>query len=193
MMTENANRLHCVDASTLKKWMDQKQAVLVDVREPAEFSTEHIDGALLLPLSKFEPVQLPAYNGLKLVVQCKSGMRSRQAAEKLLASGVTEIWQLEGGIEAWKSTGLPVVRSGKRVSDIQRQTQITIGTCVLVGVLLGFFVSPWFLWISGFMGAGLMMAGITGLCPLALLIARLPWNQQADASCGCRGGTYATP
>lgn len=103
MMTENANRLHCVDASTLKKWMDQKQAVLVDVREPAEFSTEHIDGALLLPLSKFEPVQLPAYNGLKLVVQCKSGMRSRQAAEKLLASGVTEIWQLEGGIELGKA------------------------------------------------------------------------------------------
>ncbi len=192
MTTDTAKAVHCVDGKTLQQWLQNKEALLVDVREPAEFSAEHIDGARLLPLSKFDPAQVPASNGVKVVMQCKSGMRSRQAADRLLAAGTGEVWQLEGGIEAWKSAGLPVVRSGKKIIDVQRQTQMTIGAGVLSGVLLGAFVSPWFLLISGFMGGGLIFAGLSGTCMLASLIARMPWNQQADMGCGCSGGTCAT-
>ncbi len=181
-----------VDGKTLQQWLQRNEALLVDVREPAEFSAEHIDGARLLPLSKFEPAQVPASNGVKVVMQCKSGMRSRQAADRLINAGAAEVWQLEGGIEAWKSAGLPVIKSGKGGMDVMRQTQLVIGTGVLTGVVLGVLVSPWFLLISGFMGAGLMFAGISGLCMLATLMARMPWNQKADMGCGCSGGTCAT-
>lgn len=192
MSNEYSNNVHCVDGQTLRQWLDRQEAVLIDVREPAEYSAEHIDGAKLLPLSRFDPAQVPASNGVKVVMQCKSGMRSRQAADRLLAGGVQEIWQLEGGIEAWKSAGLPVVSTGRKVMDVQRQTQFAIGTGVLTGVVLGTVVSPWFLLISGFMGCGLVFAGMSGLCPLANVIAKMPWNQQSGANCGCATGQCST-
>jgi hypothetical protein len=60
-----------------------------------------------------------------------------------------------------------------------RQVQIVAGSLVLTGTLLGAFVSPGFLVLSGFVGAGLMFAGITNTCGLALLLAKLPYNQQS--------------
>lgn len=84
---------------------------------------------------------------------------------------------MAGGLEAWKAAGLETRVDRSAPIDVMRQTQITIGTIVLAGVLLGTLISPWFLILSGFMGAGLVFAGSTGWCGMAMLMARMPWNR----------------
>jgi hypothetical protein len=58
-----------------------------------------------------------------------------------------------------------------------RQVRIVVGTLVALGVLLGFLVHPGFYGLSAFVGAGLLLAGVTGSCLLANLLARLPYNR----------------
>ncbi|WP_420561918.1 YgaP family membrane protein [Tepidicaulis sp.] len=63
--------------------------------------------------------------------------------------------------------------------EVNRQVQITAGALVLSGIVLGAAVSPAFYLLSAFVGAGLMMAGITGWCGMARLLAVMPWNRRA--------------
>jgi len=193
-----------IPPETVANWLKDEQAFLLDVREAGEHATERIAGAKLVPLSSFKPATLAIPEGRKLVLHCKSGMRSRQAAGLLAQVGVQEIWNMAGGIEGLKRAGLPTAKPGATETtpcdcgcaaqtgghgfDVMRQTQMTIGVMVLTGVLLGHFVSPWFLILSGFMGCGLMMAGITGLCPLASFMAKMPWNRSPAANGACKDG-----
>lgn len=175
-----------VDAMTLKTWMDKGEAVVVDVREPAEHEAESIHGAHLIPLAQIGCQVLPASTGKKLVIHCRSGKRSASACEKLLAENPgLEIYNLEGGIMAWSATNQPVRTSGKFFLPLDRQVQLTIGLCVLIGSLLAYFVSPLFLLLTGFFGAGLTFAGLTGFCGLAMVMAKMPWNKGSGAPVSC--------
>jgi hypothetical protein len=60
-----------------------------------------------------------------------------------------------------------------------RQVQIAAGSMVVLGVLLGAFVTPGFYLLSGFVGAGLVFAGVTGTCGLARVLRMMPWNRRA--------------
>jgi len=62
-----------------------------------------------------------------------------------------------------------------------RQVQIVAGSLALTGALLAWLVSPWFIALSGFVGAGLLFAGITDTCMMALLLAKLPYNRPRTA------------
>jgi rhodanese-related sulfurtransferase len=179
--------IQSVDANTLKTWLDKSQAVLVDVREPAEHQAEYISAAALVPLSTVCLKALPSSTGKKLVLHCRSGKRSASACEKLLAENPNlDIYNLEGGIMAWASAGNPVKKSGSFFLPLDRQVQMTIGLCVLTGSILGYFVSPKFFLLTGFFGAGLTFAGLTGYCGLAMIMAKMPWNQSGASSSGCR-------
>jgi rhodanese-related sulfurtransferase len=178
-MQATQHNLPTIDASTVHDWMAAGEALLIDVREPAEHAGEHIPGAQLIPLSGFDPARVPQERGKKVILHCLSGNRSNQAAQKLAASGRAEIWQLQGGIEAWKAAGYPTQKSARAPLSLQRQVQMVAGSLVLAGTLLGAFVSPWFLILSGFVGAGLTFAGITNTCGMAMLLAKLPYNQRA--------------
>jgi rhodanese-related sulfurtransferase len=85
------------------------EILLVDVREANEYAFERIPGALLFPLSTFDPKAIPSA-GRKLVVQCAAGGRSMRAAQALVAAGHTQVANLDGGINAWKAQGLPLIR-----------------------------------------------------------------------------------
>jgi rhodanese-related sulfurtransferase len=85
------------------------EILLVDVREPNEYAFERIPGALLYPLSTFDPAAIPS-GGRRLVVQCAAGGRSMRAAQALVAAGHAQVINLEGGINAWKAQGLPLIR-----------------------------------------------------------------------------------
>jgi rhodanese-related sulfurtransferase len=102
-----------VDAATLQDWLDKGEATLVDVREPSEHQAENIRGATLIPLGEISADKLPDYSGKKLVMQCRSGGRSGKACEKLISeiSGL-EIYNLQGGILAWKDSGHETVSGG---------------------------------------------------------------------------------
>lgn len=85
------------------------EILLVDVREPSEYAVERIHGALLFPLSTFDPRAVPAA-GRRLVVHCAAGKRSLMAAQQLLAGGHKEVGNLDGGLAAWKAQGLPLIK-----------------------------------------------------------------------------------
>jgi rhodanese-related sulfurtransferase len=94
----------------LREMLAHGEALLIDVREPHEFAVERIHGALLYPLSTFDPQAVPSDSGRKLVVQCAAGGRSMRAAQALVAAGHAVVHNLDGGINAWKSQGLPLIR-----------------------------------------------------------------------------------
>ena len=168
-----------VDAAILRGWLDRGDAVLVDVREPGEHAAERIEGSVSVPLSAFDAGAMPAPGGRRLVLYCRSGNRSAQAGRRLLAAGFGEVHHLRGGLLAWREAGCPVEASagGSRLPDLMRQVQMAAGSLVLLGTVLGAAVSPWFLILSGGVGAGLVYAGASGTCGMAMLLARMPWNR----------------
>lgn len=179
--------IKAIDAATVKRWMDSGEAVVVDVREPAEYAAESIEGANLLPLSAVSKSALPEVHDKKLVIHCRTGKRSSNACEKLLAEDPNlEVYNLEGGISAWRAAGYQVVSSGKYFLPLDRQVQLTIGLGVLAGSLLAYFVNPLFFLLTGFFGGGLIFAGLSGFCGLAMVMAKMPWNQRVKGTSSCR-------
>lgn len=173
------NQLQEINAVTLKKWLDDKEVLLIDVREPGEFAAEYIPGAKLMSLSDFDHHRIPQDLDKRIVLQCQSGKRSAQAAQKMFEAGFTKVFHLQGGLPTWKAAGYPTVVNKNAPISMFRQVQIVAGSLVFSGTILGAFVSPWFLILSGFVGAGLVFAGITNTCAMAMLLAKLPYNQKA--------------
>lgn len=169
--------LNPISATELKQRLDRGEAVLIDIRESDEHAREHIVGARLAPLSAIDTHDFDRDHAKAAVFHCKSGARTQASAANLLARGFHEAYFLEGGIEAWKQAGLPVHSNRKAPIEIMRQVQITAGALVLLGVALGWFVSPAFHALSAFIGAGLTFAGATGWCGMAMLLKTMPWNR----------------
>ncbi len=93
-----------IDCATLKKWLKNDEAVLIDVRELAEYQESKIDQAHLIPLGEISINSLPDFKNKKLVLHCRSGKRSLTAGAKLLEENPKlEIYNLEGGIIAWNN------------------------------------------------------------------------------------------
>jgi rhodanese-related sulfurtransferase len=175
-----------IDANTLRNWLDNNQAILIDVREPTEHAAEKISHAILLPLGTLNQQNIPNCNGKKLVIHCRSGKRGMSACEKLISENPNlEIYNLEGGIIAWSEAGYPVIKSGKFFLPLDQQVQLTIGLILIISSGLGTIFSPaWFL-LTVIIGAGLTIAGLTGFCGLALIMAKMPWNQNIISTKSC--------
>lgn len=161
----------------LAEWIKSGDTVVIDVREDFEHAEERIAGAVSRPLSRFDPERVrKEYAGKRIIFHCRSGKRSSDAARRFSISG-EPVMHLAGGIEAWKSAGLQVVRPARAGLPIMRQVQIVAGALVVAGVFLSVVASAWFLALSAFVGCGLMFAGITGWCGMAMLLAQMPWNR----------------
>lgn len=158
------------------------QLRLLDVRTPAEFQAAHVPFAENWPLESLDPAAIVAAcggasNGPVYVI-CQKGGRGANACAKLLAAGLREVVNVEGGTSAWEEAGLPVVR-GKKTISLERQVRIAAGLLVLTGSILGYFVHPYWIGLAAFVGAGLTFAGITDTCGMGMVLARMPWNQVA--------------
>jgi rhodanese-related sulfurtransferase len=156
---------------------------LIDVRTPVEYREVHVGFARNVPLDQLDATQFASGRdgSLPLYVICRSGSRGKQACEKFLAAGYTNVVNIEGGTQAWDQAGLPVVRGQKAIS-LERQVRIAAGLLVLLGSVLGAFVSPYWIGLAAFVGAGLTIAGITDTCGMGMILARMPWNQVPNAS-----------
>lgn len=160
----------------LKKTSDCQ---VVDVREPAEFESEHIQGAFSLPLSALREDNTKVFKKEKaLYLLCRSGNRACKAADQLERFGFSDLYVVEGGLEAWAGAGKPVLRGSRRVWSLDRQVRFAAGSLVMSGVLFSKFVNPYWLGLSVFVAAGLIFSGITDTCGMAMLLARMPWNQK---------------
>ena len=108
---KDSTQIETLEPAEVSRLMHAGKLLLVDVREPLEYAAERIAGALLYPLSTFDAAALPDDGSRRLVFHCGSGKRSLAAAERRLAAGQAQAAHMAGGIAAWKSAGLPVIRS----------------------------------------------------------------------------------
>jgi rhodanese-related sulfurtransferase len=171
--------LRSMSPDEARRLLDSGAAVLIDIREPDEHAREAIPGARSVPLSRLDRSGPLGQAGQVAIFHCRSGSRTAANAGRLAAAAAGEPAILAGGLMAWKAAGQPTRVDRRQPIEVMRQVQIVAGSLVLLGVLLGAFVSPWFLLLSGFVGAGLVFAGSTGWCGMALLLAKAPWNRPA--------------
>ncbi|MXO65485.1 DUF2892 domain-containing protein [Altererythrobacter endophyticus] len=150
-------------------------AKLVDIRGSDEHVRAHIPGSRNIPLDQLGPLE----GDEPVIFHCRTGMRTGSNAEKLALCCNGNGYLLDGGIDRWKAEGMPVTEDRSQPLPIMRQVQITAGTLILIGVLLAAFVAPGFIWLSGFVGAGLLFAGLSGWCGMATLLSAMPWNRKA--------------
>jgi rhodanese-related sulfurtransferase len=173
--------LKSISPQTARELMSQG-AVLVDIRAADEHARERIAQARHMPMERLKDGGLPLDGASALIFHCRSGNRTQLNAQVLGACASGDAYVLEGGLDAWKKAGLPVLADVSRPLELQRQVQIAAGSLIVLGALLGATVSPWFHALSGFVGAGLVFAGVSGFCGLAHALMRMPWNRKALAT-----------
>jgi rhodanese-related sulfurtransferase len=102
------SKVKAVDCTTLKEWLDKKEAILIDVREKAEYDQAHIRGSILIPVGTCSAEAVPHDQGKKIVFHCKAGKRGEMACT-VCAQAMPEriVYNLTGGIDAWISQGYP--------------------------------------------------------------------------------------
>lgn len=106
-----------IDVHALAPQLAANAVLLIDVREDEEWEDHRIDGAILMPMSEFDSADVPDAQGRPIVIMCRSGRRSEAVARKLLREGVTDVFNLEGGILAWEEASFAVI------SDLQDDAQ----------------------------------------------------------------------
>lgn len=174
--------INSISPQQAREWLSTGEAVLIDVREADEFQAEHIAYALSLPLSSiendFNSLNLPSSK--KIIFQCLKGSRGEKACILINQKDccANDIYNIEGGITAWKEQGLPLVSKIKNAGiSIFRQVQIIIGGLISLLILLGLFGLGAAFFIAGVLAFALFVAGITGWCGLAMLLSKMPWNK----------------
>lgn len=149
----------------------------INVCEPAEYKEKHIEGVRSVPLGTIAS-HADEFAGKQTVyVHCRSGNRSKQAIEKLVAAGVTaELVNVEGGILAWDEAGHPTNSLTNRM-PLMRQVFLVAGSLILIGFIGAHTISEYMRYIIPFVGAGLVFSGLTGWCGMAKVLSKMPWNK----------------
>lgn len=199
-----------ISAEALKQ-RDWQNGVILDVRTDMEHDAQRLVCAHAhVPLDALDPAafmqegkrnaETPVY------ILCRSGGRARVAAEKFLAASYANVYVVEGGIEACTAAGHPVQSTTSATSGggfygmmaklpLERQVRVVAGGLAAAGAFLGLTISHVFIFIPLAIGCGLVYAGITDRCGLALLLTRAPWNNKSGACCRptCCGGKGEEP
>lgn len=172
-------RIHPVDLMANKT----ADMCILDVRTAAEVKASALPDCLHIPLHELTPARLQneieksGKSGAQVYLLCQGGKRAEMAANQLAGTVDAELVIIEGGLNAVQAAQIPLQQTGNAVMSLERQVRIAAGFLVLAGVILGFVVNSGFFVLSGFVGAGLMFAGITDTCMMGMLIARMPWNR----------------
>lgn len=157
---------------------------LIDVRTPREFSFAFIEGAENIPLAELKE----RFQGLEgqenLVLVCASGTRAKSAQKILKERGIS-CCLLEGGLNAWAKAGLPLQKRASSAGlSIERQVRLIAGGLAAIGGGLAVAIDPLFSFVPIAVGLGLVHAGLTDQCLMALILNKLPYNQ-ARPTCSC--------
>ena len=169
--------LHHISPAKAKELID-RGAVLVDIREIDEHARSNIPGARHAPLSALGKLEITTEVSA-VIFHCRSGNRTASNADRLAQCTDYDAFILDGGIDAWRNAGLPVTENKGQPIEIMRQVQITAGSLVFAGTVLGALVHPGFYALAAFVGAGLVFAGVSGSCMMARLLGFAPWNRRA--------------
>lgn len=170
-----------IDPRTLASLVQENPAVmLVDVRNPAEFESAHIPGShnIPLPLLSAHTAELAARLGEDTVILCQSGVRAKQAHDRLAAAGLRGGSVLTGSVADFEKAGGTVVR-GKQVWDMERQVRFVAGSLVGISLLAGRTASPKFRVLAGGISGGLVFSSLSNTCAMGKALSYLPWNRGA--------------
>jgi rhodanese-related sulfurtransferase len=171
-----------VRAEELKALMAERPAIrLLDVRTPGEYETAHILGAYNVPLDTLgeHAEQIRATVDEPVVLVCQSGARARRAEEALKDCTMSNVHVLDGGMNGWMGAGLDV-RRGRHRLTLERQVRIAAGALAAGGAVLALVASPMWALVPAFVGSGLVFAGVTDTCGLAIVLSKLPYNRPAS-------------
>jgi rhodanese-related sulfurtransferase len=163
----------------LEALLEQRSDIrIIDVRMPGEYHTAHISGSYNVPLDTLpeHAAEIAGGSQLHYVLVCQSGARARKGEDALRSAGTSRLHLLDGGMNGWLAEKRPVRSGAKRIS-LERQVRIAAGSLAATGALLALLVSPWFALLPLLVGSGLVFAGITDLCGMALLLTKLPYNR----------------
>jgi rhodanese-related sulfurtransferase len=97
-----------IDVATAASLRGREDVVMLDVRTPEEYAEGHIPGVVLIPLAELPNRLAEVPKDKTLVVTCRSGNRSAQAAQLLRQQGYGDVHNMLGGIGAWQEAGYPV-------------------------------------------------------------------------------------
>jgi rhodanese-related sulfurtransferase len=173
--------------SQAARLMHDEGAVLVDVRESDEHALLRIPGARNLPLSRLDQVALAVTPGTTVIFHCRTAARTEVNGARLLARVPgCHVCIVEGGLDGWRATGLPVVEAEGRPIDLARQGQIAVGSLLVATEALGLFVSPWFHLVVVAVGAFLVFGGLTGQVGVVQLLRQMPWNRRFQSVLSAR-------
>jgi rhodanese-related sulfurtransferase len=149
---------------------------IIDVRTAGEYARESIAGTRNMPLALLHQSAQSLPKDAPIILSCRTGRRAAEAYQLLSQLGFGHLQILEGGLEAWKRAGRPIVTQGHRFS-IMQQVQMIAGILILLGSL---YKPLWF--IAPVVGLGLLAAGITNTCLMATLLSKMPWNRMPGNS-----------
>jgi rhodanese-related sulfurtransferase len=166
-------------AQELAELLEERADVrLLDVRLPGEYEGAHIPGAYNVPLDTLgeHASEIRATVDEPVVLICQSGSRARRAEEALKECTMTNLHVLDGGMNGWIAAGQVVNRGPERLS-LERQVRIAAGALAAAGAVLAVLVNPLWAVLPAFVGSGLVFAGVTDTCGLAMLLGKLPYNR----------------
>jgi len=189
MSSDNGHVTEIEPRELYECWRRGEAGRVIDVRSPMEFATRRLPMAELHPLDELDPAAVAEVRDAPLVMVCRSGSRSADAARRMAEAGYGDVRVVAGGTERWAAEQLPVIEQAEAFS-IERQVRIAAGGLVLIGAVLALTVSVWFALLPAFIGGGLVFAGITNTCGMGMVMLKMPWNRRAPAaSCCASGGT----
>ena len=180
--------------------IDPNEGIILDVRTKMEHGEKRlVCGHTLLTLDELKPTDFMMRHGYDkdfgVYILCRSGKRATQAAEQFMTEGYNNVYVIEGGIMACEESGHAVEghvtndnsnSSVKKPISLERQVRIAAGAFAAIGALLGLTVSSVFTVIPLFVGAGLVLAGVTDRCGMALVLTKALWNKKSGQTCGAQ-------
>lgn len=177
--------------------IDPNEGIIIDVRTKMEHAEKRLSfGHTLITLDELNPTDFMMRHGLdkdfSVYILCRSGMRASKAAEKFVAEGYKNVHVIDGGIMACEDCGHELEGHAANNNDpsapkkgplpLERQVRIAVGAVVVLGAFLALVGSPLFSFVPLIAGAGLIFAGVTDRCGMALLLTKAPWNKAAEGS-----------
>ena len=164
------------DASSLLE--QDPQAKILDVRSALEFSQVHIEHSLNIPIDMISAkINELSQSRQNYLVLCHTGNRAAMAADMLIQSGIHTVKVMEGGIIRWQKDKLPVIK-GQGGMSLERQVRLIAGSLVLLGIMMSWLLHWAFIFVSVFVGSGLIYAGLTDNCLMGMLLMKLPYNKK---------------
>ena len=151
--------------------LSQGTSVIIDVREPSEYSDVHIPGAVNLPSTKYHKDTYTHYSNKRIYLVCQSGGRAKQIGKKLNLDGFEQVFILEDHMES-----VPRIYTTKGWT-VDRQFRMTLGALLAIFLTLTFLEIPYAFIIPLILCSGLIITSIIDRCYMRMGIAMLPWNK----------------